>query len=231
MWFLTAITILTRTALILIVFALPFKRRQNSRKSKSNRELTPEQFLAELRLSFGYRHGDPISIKGQILAKEELRNVHNYEEALAVFERAIQLNPDDGELYMSKAKVLQALNRNQEAKLNYSKGDALFHLLILENQLQLTPDSIDLYARKAAALQTLGRYEEALATYEQAIQLAPWEAKLFAGKAATLQALHRDEEALATLATYEQDIEASKVVIDVIQENYESDNNAPTSAD
>ena len=107
-----------------------------------------------------------------------------YEEALAVYEQAISLAPQDARNWYSKGVALGRLGRYEEALAAY------------EQAISLAPHDADNWRGKGASLWYLGRYEEALAAYEQAIRLAPQDASSWLGKGLSLERLDRYEEAV-----------------------------------
>jgi tetratricopeptide (TPR) repeat protein len=108
-----------------------------------------------------------------------------YEEALAAYEKAIQLDPGYGIAYRMKGYTLHALKRDEEALAAYEQAIAL--------------DSTDAgaYSGKGDVLYGLKRYEEALTTYEQALHVDPDFTQASNGQAIALLFLNREEEALA----------------------------------
>jgi hypothetical protein len=89
-----------------------------------------------------------------------LRDLKRPAEALAAFDRALQLKPDFAEALSNRGLVLHELDRLDEALAAYDRS------------LQLRPDLADSHANRGNALQELGRHEEALAAYGRA--LAAW---------------------------------------------------------
>src|SRR6266567_2635497 len=109
----------------------------------------------------------------------------HYEEALAAYEQAIRLDPNDALAYNDKGNTLSALARYEEALTAYKQA------------IRLDPNYALAYSGKGSVLYNLERYEEALATYEQAIRLDPSNALTYNYKGDTLYKLKRYEEALA----------------------------------
>jgi len=150
----------------------------------------------------------------------------DYENELAVCERAILINPECARFHRRKAsalvhlerylEVLDACNRalqlDPEAYLTYhDKGEALLHLNRNEEALQalnraieLSPNFVVAYTDKAEVLANLHRNEEALAAYDHAIQLQSDDWFYYWQKAKLLTSLARYEDAIAT---YDQFIE------------------------
>src|SRR6266487_2479008 len=111
-----------------------------------------------------------------------------YEEALAFYEEALRLDPNDTDSYIGKGDALYKLGRYEEA------------LAFYEEALRLDPNDTDSYIGKGDTLYKLERYEEALAFYEEALRLDPNNVDAYDGKTETLVKLHYDEEILFTLS-------------------------------
>lgn len=84
-----------------------------------------------------------------------------YENALAAYEQARVLEPDDAFIYECKALAFVELERYDEALAQY------------EQALERDPEDADVYEGKGNVLVALLRNEEALIAYEQAIMLTP----------------------------------------------------------
>ena len=77
------------------------------------------------------------------------------EEALQAFDKAVQLKPDDAELWRGLGNVLLELQRYDHA------------LLILQHVLKLDPRRQDAAYKSGVLLHQFGRFEEALAHFNQ----------------------------------------------------------------
>ena len=148
-----------------------------------------------------------------------LENLNRDEEALAAYEQAIRLHPDDANYKNNKGNALSDLKRYEEALAAYeqaisldpddanyknNKGIALENLKrheealdAFEQAISLDPNFALAYNNKGIALNELKRYEEALVAYEQAISLDPNFADYYHNKGTTLNDLKRYKEALA----------------------------------
>ena len=107
-----------------------------------------------------------------------------YAEALMVYERAINLRPDDFEIQFNRALTLEKLNRPQEALDGYH----------LASQVQ--PDDPDPFYNSAILMRKLGRYDSALRAIDRAISLAPRREQLHFARAIILVGLKQYDEAL-----------------------------------
>jgi tetratricopeptide (TPR) repeat protein len=144
-----------------------------------------------------------------------------HQDALNTFDKAVQLKPDDAELWKNLGGALLELKRPQDAllsfqqalKLNPRHWNAAYQcgLLLREaGQLEqalsyldlaygLQPDQPSVLELRAAVLFGLRRLEQALADSRQAHALDPDNADLCNNIAVALQWLGRDEEALPWL--------------------------------
>ena len=87
---------------------------------------------------------------------EALANTGYYKEALAYFDRAIELQRDDPAVWVFRGVVLLHLNRNQEALASCDKA------------LEINPYDREAWTFRGAALHKLGRYGEAYDSYDRA---------------------------------------------------------------
>src|SRR5947209_4757413 len=108
-----------------------------------------------------------------------------YDEALAAFEQALRLDPNNAIAYSNKGAALNNLKRYNEA------------LAAAEQALRLDPNNAIAYNNKGPTHNNLKRYDEALAAYEQALRLDPNNAIAYNNKGDTLNNLKRYDEALA----------------------------------
>jgi tetratricopeptide (TPR) repeat protein len=118
-------------------------------------------------------------------------DARRYEEALAAYEQAIQLDPGDAERYTEKGAALYALRRYGEALAAY------------ERSLELDPNDHTAHYKKGLILRELGRDKEALAAYEEGIRVYPGLSWLHHARGDVLREMQRFDEALAA---YEQAI-------------------------
>jgi predicted O-linked N-acetylglucosamine transferase (SPINDLY family) len=116
-----------------------------------------------------------------------LHELRRHEEALASFDRALALKPDDADLHNYRGNTLRELKRLEEA------------LASLEQALAIKPDNVEALINRGITLQDLQRCEEALASLEQALAIKPDSVEALTNRGITLQDLQRCEEALASL--------------------------------
>jgi tetratricopeptide (TPR) repeat protein len=111
-------------------------------------------------------------------------DLKQYSEALAAYEQAIRLDPNDASAYTNKGIALRNLKRYEEALAAY------------EQAIRLDPNYAFAYTNKSYILNKLKRYREALGACEESLQLDPKNANAYDTKGAILNGLKRYEEAL-----------------------------------
>jgi Tfp pilus assembly protein PilF len=90
-----------------------------------------------------------------------LYELGRYEEAIASFDRVIELNPDDYRAWAIRGFSLDNSGLYKEAIASY------------DQVIKLEPDDYRIWFFKGNALRILGRYEEAITSYDQAVKLNP----------------------------------------------------------
>jgi tetratricopeptide (TPR) repeat protein len=116
---------------------------------------------------------------GTCLSKQGRR-----EEALQAFDKAVQLKPDDANLWRDLGNALVELGRTAEAILSF------------QHALKLNPQHWEVANQCATLLHGLGRVKEALACLELCDALRPNDVPTLQRRAACLSSLKRFEEAL-----------------------------------
>lgn len=141
-----------------------------------------------------------------------------HDEALQVFDKAVQLEPDDAELWKNLGLALAEAQRTADAvlafqhalKLDPDHWDAAHRCGILLHDLgrieeslsylalcdTLRPNHVPTLRIRAASLHDLKRFEEALALCRQAHALEPGNAEICNQLGIVLRSLRQDEEAL-----------------------------------
>jgi tetratricopeptide (TPR) repeat protein len=114
-----------------------------------------------------------------------LAALHRPDEAIAHFEQALRLVPDNADALRHLGDVLQAIRHHEEAIDRYRQA------------LAIRPNDAALCGRLASALQASGRPTEAIALGERALALDPHAAEARGALGRALMALNRNEEAIA----------------------------------
>lgn len=148
-----------------------------------------------------------------------LLNAGRFDEALRVFDKAVQLEPNDAELWRRMADALIQARRTSEALLCFRRvleldprnADAAYKvghilhgmgqfaesLVHLDLSASLQPDHAPTLGTRALVLNDLGRAEEAIADCRRAAELNPKSADALNNLGALLRARGRLEEALS----------------------------------
>jgi tetratricopeptide (TPR) repeat protein/ADP-heptose:LPS heptosyltransferase len=108
-------------------------------------------------------------------------------EALTVFEKAIELKPDDAELWRNLGLALGELGRNDEAILSF------------QHALKLEPGFWDAANKAAILLHQAARFEDALVYFNLCDELKSNNVQTLGLRSDTLQKLQRYEEAFADI--------------------------------
>ncbi|HEX3502800.1 MAG TPA: tetratricopeptide repeat protein [Xanthobacteraceae bacterium] len=112
--------------------------------------------------------------------------LRRFDEALASYDRAIELRLDSSEIHTNRGNALHELKRHQEALASYDRA------------LALRPDHIEALANRGVALLALERFEEALAGCDRALALQPDFAEALCNRGLAQYRLTRFAEALAS---------------------------------
>jgi tetratricopeptide (TPR) repeat protein len=107
------------------------------------------------------------------------------EEAIQAFDKAVQLQPDDADLWWQLGDGLIAAGRSTEA------------LLCFQHTISLNPSHANAAYRAGYLLQEVGRFDEALVELNRSADLQPNHAPTLQVRAVVLKNLKRLEEALA----------------------------------
>ena len=107
------------------------------------------------------------------------------EEAVAAFDKAVQIEPDDADLWRNLALALVETGGLSDA------------ILCLQQALKLDPRHFDAAHKAALLLHQQGRYEEALGYFNLSAELRPDHFATLYMRARALQMLNRFDEALA----------------------------------
>jgi tetratricopeptide (TPR) repeat protein len=108
----------------------------------------------------------------------------NHQEAVNVYDRALQIQPAVAEISHNKGAALQALGRHTEA------------MSTLERALELKPELPEALFGKGLEFEYLGRHSDALSCFERATQLRPDFGIAWFKKGVTLSLLKRPADAV-----------------------------------
>jgi tetratricopeptide (TPR) repeat protein len=147
-----------------------------------------------------------------------LARLGRQEEALQVFDKAVQLKPDDADLWWQMGSALSDASRLPEAllcfrhavELDPGHGEAAYRagvllqeeqrfdeaLAYLDRSADAQPDHSPTFAMRGFVRASLKRYEEAIGDYELAIRLGPDNEETFSNLGNAFRALGQLEMAL-----------------------------------
>ncbi|HEY9761787.1 MAG TPA: tetratricopeptide repeat protein [Trichocoleus sp.] len=116
---------------------------------------------------------------------DELFNQNRYQEAIAAYEKVLQLQPSQDQIWFKQGLALEALGNCEAAVMAYDRV------------LQLRPQDYLAWLKRAKALEALNRLEGALAAYDEVLRLQPDNYWTWCDRALILEKLGRNEEAVA----------------------------------
>jgi tetratricopeptide (TPR) repeat protein len=150
-----------------------------------------------------------------------LRNLHRPDEALASFNKALELDPSDAWTYHQRGELSadrgdyagaiddydKAIGINPTYQLTYSaKGFALYQMKryddavqVFDKALELKPGDVWAYDVRGNVYADSGKYQRALQDYDKAIALDPKYASAYGSKGFVLHKLGRYKDALNAL--------------------------------
>ena len=110
----------------------------------------------------------------------------NPSAALALFDRAIALNPNNPLFFCNRGNALRDLARPDEALASFDRA------------LAIKPDLVEALGNRGHTLRDLNRHEDALCSFDLALMSRPDYVRAWAGRGAALQSLKRLRDALAS---------------------------------
>ena len=108
-----------------------------------------------------------------------------FEEAIACFDRALAIDPQDATVWSNKGAVLVELRQNEDAIICFDKAIAI------------EPDDALAWLNKAIALVELGRRPEAMDCYDRALALDPQYVEAWNNQGRSLAFYEQHEQAIA----------------------------------
>jgi len=132
-----------------------------------------------------------VEIKGQasdwLLQGAYLNELKRYEEAIASYDRALAINPDDHGVWNIRGIALFNLGQFEEAIASYDRA------------LAINPDDHGVWNIRGIALFNLGQFEEAIASYDRAIELGFNYSGVFFNRAIVILGFDRWDEGMTAL--------------------------------
>jgi tetratricopeptide (TPR) repeat protein len=109
---------------------------------------------------------------------------NEYEEAIASYDQAINITPNDAYAWWSRGNALLDLGQYAEAVTSYDRT------------LEIKPDYHEAWYNRGIALSQLGDYEEAIASYDRALAIKPDKYQTWNSRGIALRQLGRYEESI-----------------------------------
>lgn len=116
---------------------------------------------------------------------DDLFNQNRYQEAIAAYEKVLQLQPSQDQIWFKQGLAFEALENYDAAVMAYDRV------------LQLRPQDYLAWLKRAKALESLSRLDGALAAYDEVLRLQPDNYWAWCDRAQVLEELGRNEEAVA----------------------------------
>ncbi|MEH1889120.1 MAG: tetratricopeptide repeat protein [Nostoc sp.] len=127
-------------------------------------------------------------------------DLQRYQDALEVYEKAINIRPDYAQGWNGQGKTLYKLKKYKQALAAYDKA------------IQIQPDYFEAWSGRGFVLVSLQRYQEAIASFDKALQLNDKNSEVWNAKG----------EALSNLNQYDQAIKSYEKAIELKPDNYEA---------
>lgn len=157
----------------------------------------PENFH-QIQVNHFYEKGQQLKQQGQL------------PEAIAAYQQAIELTPNDPEIYNALGNALQEQGQLLEANRAFQQA------------VNLQPNSAELFFNLGNSWLLQGENEQAIAAYDQALQLDPHNRGSWNNRGHALIALERYEEAIASfqkiLDLYPNDADSHNHIGNALQE-------------
>jgi len=125
-------------------------------------------------------------IQGAALLQEE-----QYEEAIAIYEKALQFDPENHQIWYQLGNAVLRLGQYDAAN-NYWKFATCIEAL------KRNPDDYQAWGNRGNALSAIGRKEEAIASYDRALSINPDYYEAWNGQGFASSKLGREEEAITS---------------------------------
>ena len=108
-----------------------------------------------------------------------------YEDAKSIYDRILELSPDDPIAFNNRGVTYDELGKYKEALADYNRS------------LELSPDDSGTLSNRGVTYRKMGKYKEALADYNRSLELSPDHLGTLNNRGVTYDELGKYEEALA----------------------------------
>ncbi|KOP27642.1 hypothetical protein AMR41_03900 [Hapalosiphon sp. MRB220] len=185
-------------------------------------ETTDPEMIIQALIDQSNAFGDSTNDEVETYLKQAMKqfNAGDFEEAIASFDKAVEIKPDYHEAWFLCGVVLDNLGRYEDAIASYDKaveikpdyrlawynrGNALDNLGRYEDAIasfdkavEIKPDYHLAWHKRGIALDNLGRYEEAITSYDKAVEIKPDYYEAWYNRGNALSDFGRYEEAIAS---------------------------------
>jgi Flp pilus assembly protein TadD len=115
----------------------------------------------------------------------EMGNKAQYRQAVATWQQALELSPDDAKAHNNMGVAMAATGRRAEAEAEYRKA------------MELEPDYADSYSNLGILDAQAGDLEHSIPLLQKALELSPWDAKAYSNLGNALASAGRLEESIS----------------------------------
>lgn len=134
---------------------------------------------------------------------EELFVNGSYDESVQAMDKALQIEPEDANLWQTKGTLLALFGRKDEALIAHQRALDLFN-----ESIEKKPKDAEAWFLKAHALISMNRLEEAVRAYDEAIELIELCPQENADSFIAWSAWRSKADVLMRLGRYDESIEA-----------------------
>jgi tetratricopeptide (TPR) repeat protein len=114
----------------------------------------------------------------------ELSDQAKYDEAIACYDKVIEINPKNKWGWINKGAALDDLGKYEEAIKTYDKA------------IEIHPESADIWCNKGFSLDNMGKHGDAMVAFNKAIEIKSKFAAAWNGRGIALANMERYEEAI-----------------------------------
>ncbi|SVE52870.1 uncharacterized protein METZ01_LOCUS505724, partial [marine metagenome] len=120
---------------------------------------------------------DPKNVDAWNHKGNALSTLSRKDDAIACYDKAIEIDPKDAYYYYNKGIALSSLKKYEEA------------IVSLDKTIEIKPGHVDAWRKKAFALRKLERYDDAMMCYDKAVKINPKDATVWKAIRTTLKKL------------------------------------------
>ena len=164
---------------------------------------------------------DSIKANDLLVEGKKQYDAGKYEEAVASFDKAIEIKPEFADVWNSKGEALRALKKYEEAIASYDKAietdpknaDACVNkgfvlgrkldrhndaIASFDKAIEIDPKNADAWNHKGNAIYYFSRFDDAIVCYDKATEIDPEQSVFWSNRGDALLQLKKYEEAVAS---------------------------------